>query len=113
MKSSAFLIIEILLTIFIVFFFLNNITLDFRVDLNSFIVEDIFASLISINYLNLSSKEELSDKICSIMDALVSEYSLFINNNLVCGNDNENYYNSIKTFYVVNGEILYVDIKLK
>lgn len=113
MKSNVFLIIEIILTIAFLFFLLNNIIPRFEVNLGGFIEEDIYASLISLNYIEISSKVELENKVCSILNEILSDYVVYINGSFICGIESEEYTRFIKFFYIINGDVLYIYIGLK
>lgn len=113
MKTNVLLIIEVFLVITVLFFFLNNLIPKFHLDLTEFIEEDVYASLISVNYQNFSNINELNKILCSIIEEITEEYAIYTNRTFVCGENKEEYKRSIKTFYIVNGEIIEVLIKLK
>lgn len=113
MKSNVLLIIEIFLAILTLFFFLNIFKIEFYLDTRGFIEEDIYASIISINYQNISSINELGNILCSIVSEITPEYAIYMNETLICGPEEEDYNRTIKTFYVINGEIIYVYIKTR
>jgi len=106
------LIIEIVLTVLFVYYLLSfeyNISYDIR----GFREEDLMASLISINYLNISDINVLENLSCSVVAEVLDEYVVFLNNVMVCNNTDRMLNNSIKVFYIINGTPVYVTIYMK
>lgn len=113
MKSNIILIIEIFLAMLVLFFFLDKFILNFYSNIGDFMEEDIYASLISLNYQNFSSIDELKSNICNIIKEITPEYAIYINGSFSCGYEDEEYNKIIKTFYIINGEIIEVFVKIK
>lgn len=112
MKANFILIIEIIIAIAFLFF-LDSLIPKFYLNIKNFIEEDVYAFLISLNYLNFSSIDDIKKILCTNLAEIVPEYIVYINDSLVCGNQNIRYNKIIKTFYIVNGEIINIYIGLE
>jgi len=112
MRSNVLLIIEITLAILFIYFLLS-FKYSISYDIRGFREEDLMASLISINYINVSDINMLENLSCSMVAKILDEYAVFLNDTMVCNNTDKMLNNSIKVFYIVNGTPVYVTVYMK
>jgi len=112
MRSNVLLIIEVILSILFIYFLLS-FRHDISYDIKGFREEDLFSSLISINYLNILEISTLENVSCSIAASILDEYAVFINDTMICNNTDKNLTNSIKVFYIINGTPIFLTLYMK
>jgi len=112
MKSNFLLILEVTIAILFIYLLLSYKP-NFYYDIRGFREEDLLSSLISINYLNLSNVTYLENYSCQIASNILDYYKVLVNGSLACNNTDEDLRNSIRTFYIINGTPILVEIFLK
>jgi len=112
MRSNVLLIIEITLAILFIYFLLS-FKYGISYDIKGFREEDLMASLISINYINISDINMLGNLTCSMVAKILDEYIVLLNDTMACNNTDKMLNNSIKVFYIVNGTPVYVTVYMK
>jgi len=112
MKSNVLLIIEVIFSILFIYFLLS-FKQDLSYDIKGFREEDLFSSLISINYLNISDISTLENVSCNVVASILDEYAVFINDTMVCSNTDKELSNSIKVFYIINGTPVFLTVYMK
>jgi len=112
MKSNVLLIIEVIFSVLFIYFLLS-FKQDLYYDIKGFREEDLFSSLISINYLNISDISTLENVSCSIAASILDEYVVFINDTIVCNNTDEMLNNSIRVFYIINGTPVFLTLYMR
>ncbi len=112
MRSNFLLILEIAIAILLIYYLLT-FEPNIHYSLRGAREEDLLASLISINYLNLSNTTQLGNITCSIVSNIFEYYKVYVNGSLVCNSTNKVLNNSFKLFYIVNNSPVYVDLFIK
>jgi|GEM_PF-5751440 len=110
---NSILIFEIIIAITVTLFIFVSYTSPIAfINIKDFIYEDLYASLISLNYL-----ENVSEAfICNIISNVLpnGSYIVSINNTYVCGEENlTNISRSLEYLAYINGSIVNVNILIK
>jgi len=77
-------------------------------DTKYYLLEDLYASLLTLNYQNYSS-----EKVCDIVENIIPgnyKYIVFENNNIICGTSTDNYSWRVSHFVEYNGTIYNITI---
>ncbi len=107
---NVILVIEISLAIIISYIFISTTNTPYLY-LEGWEKEDLYSSLISINYMNISNEDELNQTLYKVVNNILPEYYVMINNTLYFNNsDLEKCKKSIRTFYIINGSFYFIDI---
>ncbi|MGC9079216.1 MAG: hypothetical protein ACP5G1_00575 [Nanopusillaceae archaeon] len=114
MRSFSITILFEIVVVIIVLFFILTSNIYPNMYFKGYEKEDLYASLISINYLNLSDVNQLNRSIYMVVTNILPYYYVLINGELYFNNtDFNDVKQGIRTFYIVNGSIYYVDIYWK
>ncbi|BFI73322.1 hypothetical protein YN1_3090 [Nanoarchaeota archaeon] len=110
---SITIFFELVITIIILYFLLTTNYYN-TLYLRGYVKEDLLASLISINYLDLNNTIQLNQTLYEIVTNIFPYYYVEINNITVFNNmPLSNATQGIEEFYIINGSIDYVNIYWK
>jgi lipopolysaccharide assembly outer membrane protein LptD (OstA) len=114
MRSFSISIFIELVVVIIVLYFILTSTYYSSFYIRGYNKEDLYASLISINYMDLNNTQQLNNSLYQIVTNILPYYYVEINGQVEFNNTNLNESEQgIETFYIINGSIDYVDIYWK
>jgi len=114
MKTFSIAIFIELVVVTIVLYFILTSTYYSSFYIRGYNKEDLYASLISINYMYLNNTQQLNDSLYQIVTNILPYYYVEINGQLAFNNiDLNEAEQGIATFYIINGSIDYVYIYWK
>lgn len=103
MKSNIIILLEILIAI-LSLFYIFSYEIHYNFYFSDVIAEDLYASLISINYMNISNFYELNQTLYKIISNVLPLYEVYINN-LLAFNNSYNLNKCYKYFHIINGSV--------
>ena len=104
------LIFEIVIALTFLYVMLANVYIPHKLHTKNVFIDDLEASLTSLNYINFSLQD-----ICNITSIVVPgnwKYNVSVNNTYICGNTISSIYYEIPFVLVKNGTIYKIDIKI-
>jgi hypothetical protein len=114
MRSFSISIFIELVVVIIVLYFILTSTYYSNFYIRGYNKEDLYSSLISINYMYLNNTQQLNNSLYQIVTNILPYYYVEINGQVAFNNTNLNETEQgIETFYIINGSIDYVDIYWK
>jgi len=100
-------VLEIIISILAIGYIVSlDIPIEF--DTRYYLLEDLYASLLTLNYQNYSS-----EKVCNIVKNIIPEnykYTVFENDNIICGEVIDRYFWKISHFVEHNGTIYNITV---
>ncbi|HIP66786.1 MAG TPA: hypothetical protein EYH09_01510 [Candidatus Nanopusillus sp.] len=104
---NPIIVLEIIISILAVGYMVS-LDVPIKFDTRYYLFEDLYASLITLNYQNYSSK-----KVCNIIENVIPrnyKYVVFENGNIICGESIKDYYWGISHFIEYNNTIYNITI---
>ena len=100
-------IFEIILGLLVFIMFLTFIDFPLYTDIKSYVFEDLYASLTSLQYINYTEND-----VCNIISKIYPLFVVYINDTLACNTTLE-YTRGIKFIEIRNGSVTNITVYIK